>query len=206
MSDMSALAKVCTKLFGAPLRSSIFYTSRAIQRDEALCPAISESEMMSLKLLAAMPSTLMAVRFSNLFKCAEPTTCAMRFSFGRLEPRGWPIRRASFSGKEVGERFLTLVTEHLIPTVGHVATLADLLALLVADMSYCPWLGTNGAIRAAQVVALAGQIGLGAAHIHAMLESRMLLIAHGGSKMSEVRTNPTAYLDRLFEDWAARAN
>jgi hypothetical protein len=142
----------------------------------------------------------------KLFKCAEPTTCAMRFSFGRLEPRGWPIRRAIFSGKEVGERFLTLVTEHLIPTVGHVGTLADLLALLVADMSYCPWLGTNGAIRAAQVVALAGQIGLGAAHIHAMLESRMLLIAHGGSKMSEVRTNPTAYLDRLFEDWAARAN
>jgi hypothetical protein len=142
----------------------------------------------------------------KLFKCGEPTTCAMNFSFGRLEPRGWPIRCASFSGKEVGERFLTLITEHLIPTVGHIATLADLLAVLVADMSYCPWSGSNGAVRAAQIVALAGQIGLGAAHVRAMLESRMRLIAHGGSKTSELRTNPTSYLDRLFEDWAACAN
>jgi hypothetical protein len=139
----------------------------------------------------------------NLFKCAEPTSCAMRFSFGRLEPSGWPILRPLLSGKELGERFRAFVAEHLIPTIGRVTTLGDLLALLAAEMSHCPWSASNDAIRAAQIVALARQIGLGANHIRAMLEPRMSLIAHGGSKTSEVRANPTAYIDRLLDDWAA---
>jgi hypothetical protein len=75
--------------------------------------------------------------------------------------------------------------------------------LLAADMSYCPWAASNGAIRAAQIVALASQIGLGSTHIRTMLELRKPLIANGVSKISEMRANPTAYLDRLLEDWAA---
>jgi hypothetical protein len=33
----------------------------------------------------------------RLFKCAEPTSCAMRFSFARLEPSRWPILRPGLS-------------------------------------------------------------------------------------------------------------
>jgi hypothetical protein len=139
----------------------------------------------------------------RLFKCAEPTSCAMRFSFARLEPSRWPIPRRDFLGKEIAERFRGFIAGRLIPTIGRVVTLGDLLGLLVADMSYFPWIGSNGAIRAAQIVALAGQIGLGATNIRAMVESRKSLIARGGSKTSELRANPTGYIDRLLDDWAA---
>jgi hypothetical protein len=138
----------------------------------------------------------------RLFKCAEPTSCAMRFSFAGLEPSQWPIPHPGLSGEEFGERFRGFIAGHLIPTIGRVVTLNDLLGLLVADMSYCPWIRSNGAIRAAQIVALAGQIGLGATDIRAMVESRKSLIAHGGSKTSELRADPTAYIDRLLDDWA----
>jgi hypothetical protein len=127
----------------------------------------------------------------------------MRFSFARLEPSRWPILRPGLSGKEPGERFRGFIAGHLIPTIGGVVTLSDLLGLLVADMSYCPWIGSNGAIRAAQIVALAGQIGLGATNVRAMVESRKPLIARGGSKTSELRADPTAYIDRLLDDWTA---
>jgi hypothetical protein len=142
----------------------------------------------------------------RLFNCAEPTSCAMRFSFARLEPLGWPISRPGLSGKELAERFRAFMTEQLVPTIGHVRTVGDLLALLAADMSHCPWIASNGAIRAAQIVALAGQIGLGAAHIRTMLDSRLPLIAAGVSKTSEMRANPTVYLDRLLDDFAAGPN
>ena len=73
----------------------------------------------------------------RLFNCAEPTSCAMRFSFARLEPSGWPVSRPGLSA-------------------GHVRAVGDLLGLLAADMSHCSWIASNTAIRAAQIVALAG--------------------------------------------------
>jgi hypothetical protein len=142
----------------------------------------------------------------RLFNCAESTSCAMRFSFARLEPLGWPISGPGLSGIGIAKRFRAFMTEQLVPTIGHVRTIGDLLALLAADMSHCPWIESNGAIRAAQIVALAGQIGLGAAHIRTMLDSRLLLIAAGVSKASEMRANPTVYLDRLLDDFAAGSN
>jgi hypothetical protein len=136
------------------------------------------------------------------FKCAEPTSCMMRFSFARLEPSGWPIHLPDLPAKEVGNHFRNFITERLVPIIGQVTTLDKLLSLLSADMSYCPWIATNGAARAAQIVALAGQIGLSSVHIREMLESRKLLIARGGSKLSEIRTNPGAYIERLLENCA----
>jgi hypothetical protein len=139
----------------------------------------------------------------KLFKCAELTDCTMRFSFARLDPSGWPIHLTGHSGEEVGERFHNFITEYLVPTFGRVTTLDKLHSLLTADTMCCPWIAANGAIRAAQIVALAGQIGLDAAHNRGVLESRKMLIARGGSKLSEIRANPSAYIDKLLEDWAA---
>jgi hypothetical protein len=90
-----------------------------------------------------------------------------------------------------------------MPTVGKITTLETFLSLLIADMACCPWAGSNGAIRAAQIVALGGQIGLNAGDIRGMLESRKTLIAHGISKSSEMRAAPAAYIDRILDDWTA---
>jgi len=137
----------------------------------------------------------------KLFRCGEATSCAIRFAFDRVEPVGWPIRSHGLSANEIRERFRVFITQHLAPTVGHVRTLRDLLGLLIADMSHCPWAGSNGAIRAAQIVALARQMGLGGDHVRTMLELRMQHIAQGGDKRSEIRANPTAYLEKLLDEW-----
>jgi hypothetical protein len=137
------------------------------------------------------------------FKCGELTSCAMRFSFAKLEPSRWPVHFASISGKLLGQRFHDFIVGYLVPTFGHVTQLEGLLDLLAADMPSLPWSGSNGAIRAAQIVALAGQVGLDAARIRGMLASRMPLIAHGVSKTSKMRANPAEYIDRILDDWAA---
>jgi hypothetical protein len=137
----------------------------------------------------------------KLFKCGEATSCAMRFSFDRIAPVGWPIRSRGLSPNEIPERFRLFITDHLVPTVGHVRTLRDLLGLLIADMPHCPWASSNGAIRAAQIIALARQMGLGGDHVRTMLEPRMRHIAQGGDRRSGVRANPAAYLDKLLDEW-----
>jgi hypothetical protein len=137
------------------------------------------------------------------FKCAEPASCMIRFDFSRIEPARWPMLVSSLSESEVGECVRDFIRERLIPTVGQTTTLGKFLSLLTSDTSCCPWLASNGAIRAAQIAALAGQIGLGADHVRGLLEPRKSLIAHGVSKTSEMRANPTAYVDRILDDWAA---
>jgi hypothetical protein len=137
----------------------------------------------------------------KLFKCGEATSCAMRFGFERMDPVGWPIRSRGPPRDAIPEWFRVFITEHLAPTVGHVRTLPDLLGLLIADMSHFPWVSSNGAIRAAQIVALARQTGLGGDHVRAILEPRRQHIAQGGDKRSEVRANPTAYVDKLLDEW-----
>jgi len=111
------------------------------------------------------------------------------------------MRLSSFSERQVAEYLRDFMIDRLIPTVAQTTTLEKFLSLLASDMSCCPWLASNGAIRAAQIVALARQIGLDADHIHGLLESRKVLIAHGVSKTSEMRANPAAYIDRLIDDW-----
>jgi hypothetical protein len=139
----------------------------------------------------------------KFFKCGEPTSCTMRFSFARLELSGWPLPLSSLSGNQLRNRVRDFMTEHLAPTIGQVNTLEEFLSLLTTDTSYCPWLRSNGAIRAAQIVASAGQMGLDAASIRAMLEPRKQLIAQGVSRTSEMRADPTAYINRILNDWAA---
>jgi hypothetical protein len=118
----------------------------------------------------------------QLFKCGEPTSCSMRFSFARLEPADWPIPFPCFSGKELGQHLHDFIAKHLIPTIGHVTTLQDFFSLLAADMTYCPWVASNGAIRAAQIVALAAQTGIDCDLVRGILETRKSFIAHGVSK------------------------
>jgi hypothetical protein len=136
----------------------------------------------------------------SLFKCAEPTSCVMRFGVGRLEPTRWPI---SYYAEGFCRNLHESINSHVIPVTRHVADLYDLLGLLAANMNHCPWTQSNGAIRAAQVVALAGQLGLDHAIVRGLLEPRLSFIAHGGSKESDIRSNPVGYVDKILSDWAA---
>jgi hypothetical protein len=137
------------------------------------------------------------------FRCAEPTTCAMRFSFARLEPSAWPMTLAGLSETEFAQRLRDFINNYLLPAISHVTTLLDLFSLLAADTSHCPWVASNGAIRAAQIVALAGQLGLDDLVPREILESHRSFIGHGVSKSSEIRSNPTMYIEMIIRDWIA---
>jgi hypothetical protein len=124
----------------------------------------------------------------------------MRIGFAKLTNSGWPVLRVRMSGDELKD-FLQDSLLQVASTIGHVNDLQQLLELLVGDKSYCRWPGTNGAIRAAQIVAVGGQVGLQADAIRALLEPRLPLIAAGLLKSSEYRTNPKLYVDRILDDW-----
>jgi hypothetical protein len=139
------------------------------------------------------------------FKDRPPTSCTMRFSLTRLEPAHWPISLGDITDEQLAKVLRELIKERLVPALASITTLERLLSVLAADMPCCPWLGTNGAIRAAQIVALAGQIGLDGNQTRSLLEPRKQLISGGMSPSSESRNNPTIYIDQIFADWAASA-
>jgi hypothetical protein len=135
----------------------------------------------------------------KLFRCAEPTSCAMRFSFARLKP---PPRPMPFT--ESNDFILNLpglLESHLMPIVRNVASLNGFFSILTSDVDSFSWAASNGAIRAAQIVAVAGQLGVNHMTVREILKSRMSLIAHGGSKSSLIRSNPDAYIEVILRDW-----
>jgi hypothetical protein len=145
------------------------------------------------------------------FRCGESDSCTMRFSFGMLEPSAWPIRfsaipHSELGRSELGGHFRNFIRERLVPAVGHVTTLRHFFSLLTGDAACFPWIRTNGAIRAAQIVALAGQIGLDADHVRSVLEVYKPLIARGLPRISEMRADPAGYINRILEDWAVSSN
>ena len=135
------------------------------------------------------------------FKCGEPCSCMMRVYFEGLDNSGWPVHLHDIAEEPLRDFLQDFFARRVASTIGLVKDLEKFLEFLVADEPYFPWPGSNAAIRAAQVVAVAREIGLSADFIHAMLEPRMRLIAAGLSKTSEMRANPKAYVDRILEDW-----
>src|SRR5437879_5322045 len=69
----------------------------------------------------------------ELFKVwehTETTSCAMRFSFGRLQPENWPIQVRNFSSLQIARQLSAFIADRLLPVVKHINTLEKLLALL----------------------------------------------------------------------------
>src|SRR5262249_53758297 len=91
----------------------------------------------------------------------------------------------------------------LVPTIGRVTTLQDFLSLLATNSVNCPWYATNGAIRAAQIVAVARQIGLDTDHILSVLESRKEFIANGGTRASRIASDPDGFAVQMLDDGTA---
>jgi hypothetical protein len=144
----------------------------------------------------------------NALAYDEVTSCTMRLSFGRLTPATlrWSPSIPALSNFELSSSVQAFVRQRLLPVIQGVTTIDALLSLLAEDAEPCPWVASNGAIRAAQIVALAGLSGRNATEVRATLESRERLIARGFMKDSTMRDDPGTYIDRVLTDWAPRSS
>jgi hypothetical protein len=129
----------------------------------------------------------------------ERTDCLMRFSFHRLGPetRRWSINIAAFSGEELAHVIEASVRERLFPAVCAITGLSELFQALAGDKEPYPWVASNGAIRAAHIVAAGMQLGLEEAKIRAALSARERQIAAPNSGLVEARS----YVSDLLNDW-----
>jgi hypothetical protein len=132
----------------------------------------------------------------------ERSSCTMRFSFSLFSPF-WsrPIR--GLFDPALGAKMQQMISEYVFPAVKDVTTIEKLRCLLLSDHVPCRWAVTNGAIRAAQIIALAGKCRKPAAETRAALEPHERSVANGFLKGSPWRENPGAYINRVLEDWNA---
>lgn len=135
----------------------------------------------------------------------ERTSCTMHSSFSRLRPHVWPVSIESISSTQLEKYLHHFLTVDLIPAIRHVTTANDFLSLLMTDEPILPWAGTNGAIRAAQIVVLGNKTHLNEAELRHALERRKSWIANGLSKTSEMRRDPMLYINKVIEEWQLRS-
>jgi hypothetical protein len=130
------------------------------------------------------------------------TSCTMRFSFDRLTPSEarWSLSRLTMSSAELASTVQDFVEERVLRAVGDIVDADRFLSFLAADLEPCPWIVSNGAIRAAQIVALAVRNGIDTAQIGGLLKSRESHISRGFMKESVYRENPTTYVDNVVAD------
>lgn len=133
----------------------------------------------------------------------ERTTCTMRFPFHQFAPPLWSLNITLQSDREIGAAVRSIVVEHVRPAVGGVVSADGLLAVLVGDERPFSWAYTSGAIRAAQIVALASKSGFCSKRIRRLLEPRLLFVANGFPRTSSMRANPAAYIEGLLADCMA---
>jgi hypothetical protein len=133
------------------------------------------------------------------------TSCTMRFPFHQFTPPLWDLNISFQSDREIGDAVRHIVVEHVHPSVGNLITADGLLSVLVRDERPCSWAYTSGAIRAAQIVALATKSGLCSRRIRLLLEPRRVNIANGFPKASPMRANPAPFLEGLLADCATNS-
>ena len=139
----------------------------------------------------------------QVLKYDERTTCTMRFRFGFLVPPLWYVETRLLSKPQIEKSVEHIVTNHLRPAIEGILTIGRLTSILIQDERPCLWASTNGAIRAAQIVALGGKSDLDIGRTRLALEPRLINVANGFPRTSRFRTDPSAYLDKLIADWRA---
>jgi hypothetical protein len=136
----------------------------------------------------------------NALAYDECTSCTMRFSFERLSKINWPLNSLMLPGSELAASVRGLVKERVLPVVSSMVDIDTILSLFVSDSEPCPWFVSNGAIRAAQIVALAKRKGIEDAQVTEMLKSRESNISRGFMKASMYREKPGAYVEKILSD------
>jgi hypothetical protein len=130
------------------------------------------------------------------------TSCTMRFPFDRLTPSEarWSLNRLKMSSVELAATVQDFVKERVSRAVADIVDADRFLSFLAADLEPCPWIVSNGAIRAAQIVALAIRTGIDTAQIGELLKSRESHISRGFVRESMYREKPAAYIDNIVAD------
>jgi hypothetical protein len=144
----------------------------------------------------------------DLFRIFKPTglngaDCTMSFSFGRLGPKvhRWSLYLPDLSNSELEENIRDCLQGRLLPVVRHITNLGELLTRLSADTEPCPWISTNGAMRAAQIVALGEQIGLETEQVRAILKPHKKYIGRDLSEMSGRKVDVHWYVNKIIGEW-----
>ena len=135
------------------------------------------SEEFSIECIRAYGGEL----FSRSLKHDASTDCKMNFDFGHLyDPvQRWQIYLPQHSASESAKILMSTIEEKLFPVIRRVGTLQELFELLLQDKHPCRWSYTNGAIRAAQLVSAAKQLGIEMSYLLMQLESRLEWITLG---------------------------
>lgn len=130
------------------------------------------------------------------------TSCAMRFWFGRLMPEWpqWSLSLLTLPNRELESKTEGFIGRYLLPTVQSVTHFGELFRILVEDREPWPWFASNGAIRAAQIVALGKMTGLDNEQIIGILEPRMQWISRGFMQSSAARNDPMTYIRNILAD------
>lgn len=140
------------------------------------------------------------------------TECSMTFGFSGLDKFSWDpwprVRLTKISGHDLIVLVTGFVRQNLLPIIETITDLETYLAFLVTDRDPNRWIVTpNHMIRAAQIVAVAAQLGRSNEEIRELLrpydrqiEGRMRHIAN------DTVTGIDMYVDRLLSDWASRAS
>jgi hypothetical protein len=138
------------------------------------------------------------------------TACSMTFGFAGLDTFSqspWPrVHLSTISGGDLAILVAEFARQNLLPFVETITDLQTYLAFVVADREPNRWLASvNHMIRAAQVVAVAAQLGRSDAEIRELLrpydsqiEGRIRHIA------ADTTMGIDTYLDSLLSDWHCR--
>jgi hypothetical protein len=138
----------------------------------------------------------------EVYRCIgqeEREQCYMRFPLGKLagwKPR-WSLAVPSMSDEDLVATIKEAVGNRLFPVIRDVTNIGRLLTLLVSDEEPVRWLHVNGAMRAAQIVYLARDLGLTANEIRLMLKPREGEI---GEHLARAKIDPASYIDQVIQD------
>jgi hypothetical protein len=133
-------------------------------------------------------------------------SCTMRFQFGILDRSGWCITVPTMSNVEIDRCVGEFISKYLYPILSNIATIDKYLGLIVSDAEPFRWALTNGAIRAAQIVALAAKAGLTRDWVRSVLEPRLQFISNGLARSAPMRADPAGYVEKLMADWETRSS
>ncbi len=141
----------------------------------------------------------------------KKSACLMRSNFSRLDPnylRRWHPTRGfiRLDDPGFGAALKISVQSKLLPLVQSLTSKNHLLPVLLGDDEPFRWFLTNGALRAAMVVALGAQLGAQPDDIRCQLRSKDKLIANGLTKYSPFFDAPENYVAKIQEDWTVRCS
>jgi len=165
----------------------------------------TEAETFAVECVARYESSFIRASLDRRKK----SDCLMQFNFSRLDPyylcRWHPTCGfIPLDDPGLGAALKISAQSKLLPLVQALASKNDLFTTLMTDDEPFRWFQTNGAIRAAMIVALGSHVGIEPGDIRFQLRSRAKLIASGLSKHSQFCDAPDDYVAKVQEDWTAR--